>query len=278
VKKDGTRFDIELVSFPTTYEGQPAIQTHIRDITHKKHLEEHLTRTEKLAALGQLAAGLAHEINNPLGGILVYSYLLLEDLAPEQPERIQVEKIIRETTRCKEIVQGLLEFSRHMPSKMLPLNINRLLEETISLVSDHLLFQNIKLVREFHEDLPPVSGDKNRLEQVFVNLLMNCGEAMSGEGALTVSTSGGPGREMLQIRIKDTGPGIPEGHLSRLFDPFFTTKEVGKGVGLGLSISYGIIQKHRGRVTVEKTGPQGTTFLVELPTHVAGSREQGPEG
>ena len=278
VKKDGVRFDIELVSFPTTYEGQPAIQTHIRDITHKKHLEEHLTRTEKLAALGQLAAGLAHEINNPLGGILVYSYLLLEDLAPEQPERTQVEKIIRETTRCKEIVQGLLEFSRHMPSKMVPLNINGLMEETLSLVSDHLLFQNINLVREFQEDLPPILGDKNRLEQVFINLLMNCGEAMSGEGRLTVATAGGPGREMLQIRIIDTGPGIPEGYLSRLFDPFFTTKEVGKGVGLGLSISYGIIQKHRGRVSVEHTGPQGTTFLVELPVCLGESGElgQGP--
>ncbi len=267
VKKDGARFDIELVSFPTTYEGQPAIQTHIRDITHKKHLEEQLARTEKLAALGQLAAGLAHEINNPLGGILVYSYLLLEDLAPEQPERAQVEKIVREATRCKEIVQGLLDFSRHMPSKMVPLNINAILEEAIYLVRDHLLFQDIKLVKEFQAALAPVLGDKNKLEQVFINLLMNCGESMEGEGRLTVTTSMEAGGEMLQIRFRDTGPGIPQGHLSRLFDPFFTTKEVGKGVGLGLSISYGIIQKHRGRVSVESTCPHGTTFLVELPVH-----------
>ena len=265
VKKDETLFDIELVSFPTTYEGQPAIQTHIRDITLKKHLEEQLARTEKLAALGQLAAGLAHEINNPLGGILVYSYLLLEDLAPDMAERTQVEKIIREATRCKEIVQGLLEFSRHMPSKMIPLNINAVLEEALSLVSDHLLFQNIDLFKEFQGDLPPALGDKTKLEQVFINLLMNCGESMEGEGRLTVATSLVKGSEMLQIRIRDTGPGIPEGHLSRLFDPFFTTKEVGKGVGLGLSISYGIIQKHRGRISVESTSPQGTTFLVELP-------------
>jgi two-component system NtrC family sensor kinase len=265
VKKDGSQFDLELVSFPTTYEGQPAIQTHIRDITHKKHLEEQLTRTDKLAALGQLAAGLAHEINNPLGGILVYSYLLLEDLTPEQPERAQVEKIVKEATRCKEIVQGLLDFSRHLPSKMVLLNINTVLEEALSLVSDHLLFQNIDLARDFQDDLPPVLGDKNKLEQVFINLLMNCGESMDGEGRLTVATSLRSGGEMLQIRFRDTGPGIPEGHLSRLFDPFFTTKEVGKGVGLGLSISYGIIQKHRGRISVEQTGPQGTTFLVELP-------------
>jgi len=176
-----------------------------------------------------------------------------------------VERIVREATRCKEIVQGLLDFSRHLPSKMVLLDIHAVLEEALSLVSDHLLFQNINLVKEFQAGLPPVLGDKNRLEQVFINLLMNCGESIDGEGRLTVATSLRSGSEMLQIRFQDTGPGIPEGHLSRLFDPFFTTKEVGKGVGLGLSISYGIIQKHRGRISVEHTGPQGTTFLVELP-------------
>jgi two-component system NtrC family sensor kinase len=267
VRKDGSTFDLEGVSFPTTYEGQPAIQTHIRDITHKKHLEEHLSRTEKLAALGQLAAGVAHEINNPLGGILVYSYLLLEDLDPKAPERPQVEKIVREATRCKEIVQGLLEFSRHMPSKKVPLNINAILEEVISLVEDHLQFQSIKIVQDLNPALPTVLGDKNKLEQVFINLLMNGGESMGGEGQLTVSTTLAQGGDLVLIRLKDTGPGIPEPFLSRLFDPFFTTKEVGKGVGLGLSISYGIIQKHMGRVYVERTGKDGTIFAIELPVH-----------
>jgi PAS domain S-box-containing protein len=267
VRKDGGTFYMEGLSFPTTYEGQPAIQTHIRDITHKKHLEEHLSRTEKLAALGQLAAGVAHEINNPLGGILVYSYLLLEDLASEAPERSQVEKIVREATRCKEIVQGLLEFSRHMPSKMVPLNLNAVLEEVISLVEDHLQFQNVKIVQDLSPRLPTVLGDKNKLEQVFINLLMNGGESMKGEGQLTISTSVAQAGDLVLIRFKDTGPGIPESYLSRLFDPFFTTKEVGKGVGLGLSISYGIIQKHMGRVYVEWTGKDGTVFAIELPAH-----------
>ena len=267
VRKDGSKFDLEGVSFPTTYEGQPAIQTHIRDITHKKHLEEHLSRTEKLAALGQLAAGVAHEINNPLGGILVYSYLLLEDLEAGAPERTQVEKIVKEATRCKEIVQGLLEFSRHMPSKMVPLNVNAILEEVISLVEDHLQFQNIQLVQELDQHLPLVLGDKSKLEQVFINLLMNGGESMAGEGRLTVSTEVAKGGDLVLIRFKDTGPGIPAHYLSRLFDPFFTTKDVGKGVGLGLSISYGIIQKHLGRVYVDRTGKEGTTFVIELPVH-----------
>ncbi|MFZ5448338.1 MAG: PAS domain S-box protein [Thermodesulfobacteriota bacterium] len=267
VRKDGSTFDLEGVSFPATYHGKPAIQTHIRDITHKKHLEEHLIRTEKLAALGQLAAGVAHEINNPLGGILVYSYLLLEDLKQGAPERTQVEKIVREATRCKEIVQGLLEFSRHMPSKMVPLNINSVLEEVISLVEDHLQLQNIKMVLELDPHLPTVLGDKSKLEQVFINLLMNGGESMKGEGRLTVSTTTAQSDDLVLIRFQDTGPGIPEPFLSRLFDPFFTTKEVGKGVGLGLSISYGIIQKHFGRVYVERTGKDGTVFAIELPVH-----------
>jgi PAS domain S-box-containing protein len=267
VKKDGSKFDLEGLSFPTTYEGRPAIQTHIRDITHKKHLEEHLSRTEKLAALGQLAAGVAHEINNPLGGILVYSYLLLEDLEPGIPERTQVEKIIKEATRCKEIVQGLLEFSRHMPSKMMPLNINTVIEEVISLMENHLQFQSIRLVQQLDPHLPPVLGDKNKLEQVFINLLLNSGESMQGEGRLTISTAAAPEGNLVLIRFKDTGPGIPEAYRSRLFDPFFTTKKVGKGVGLGLSISYGIIQKHLGRIYVERTGPEGTVFVIELPVH-----------
>ena len=220
-----------------------------------------------MAALGQLAAGVAHEINNPLGGILVYSYLLLEDIEVGAPERAQVEKIVREATRCKEIVQGLLEFSRHMPSKMMSLSVNAILDEAISLVEDHLMFQSIQLIRELDPHLPAVFGDKSKLEQVFINLLMNGGESAQGEGRLTVSTAVSPGGDLVLIRFKDTGPGIPEHLLSRLFDPFFTTKDVGKGVGLGLSISYGIIQKHLGRIYVARTGKEGTTFAIELPVY-----------
>ncbi len=265
IKKDGTRFDLEAISFPTSFEGAAASQTHVRDITNKKQLEEHLAHTEKLAALGQLAAGVAHEMNNPLGSILVLSYLLLEDLDRGGQEWSQVDKIVREATRCKEIVKGLLEFSRYMPAKMVPVNLNAILENVLSLVSDHLLFQYIDLVRHLQPQLPPVLGDRSRLEQVFINLLMNGAEAMGGMGQLTVSTEVAGGGELVRVRFRDTGPGIPETHLNRLFDPFFTTKEVGKGVGLGLSISYGIIQKHMGRISVADTGPEGTTFVVELP-------------
>ncbi|MFZ2088789.1 MAG: PAS domain S-box protein [Desulfobaccales bacterium] len=265
--QDGGKFDLEVISFPTTYGGRPASQTHIRNITHKKQLEEHLTRTEKLASLGQLAAGVAHEMNNPLGSITVLSYLLLEDLDEKCAERSQVEKIVKEATRCKEIVQGLLEFSRYMPSRMAPLQVNDVLEEVLSLVSDHLLFQHIDLVKRFDPHLPPVLGDKNRLEQVFINLLMNSGDAMEGMGRLTVTTCLNPDGNRIHLSFQDSGPGIPENQVPRLFDPFFTTKGVGKGVGLGLSISYGIIEKHLGRIFVEKTGPDGTVFVIELPVY-----------
>ena len=267
VRRNGEKFDLEVISFPTTYGGRPASQTHIRDITHKKQLEDHLARTDKLASLGQLAAGVAHEMNNPLGSIMVLSYLLLEDMREDCVERAQIDKIIREATRCKEIVQGLLEFSRYMPSRMVPVQINSILEEVLFLVSGHLLFQHIDLVKEFQPDLPQVLGDKNRLEQVFVNLLMNSADAMEGMGRLTVSTSLNPEGDRVRLAFRDTGPGIPDDLLGRLFDPFFTTKRVGKGVGLGLSISYGIIEKHMGRIFVEKTGSDGTTFIVELPVY-----------
>jgi two-component system, NtrC family, sensor kinase len=264
LKKDGSDFDIEVVCLPTAFEGKKVFQTHVRDITDKKRLEDQLARSEKLAAVGQLAAGVAHEINNPLGGILVYSYLMLEDLGPDHPERPQVEKIIREATRCKEIIKGLLDFSRQLPSRLKPVDINALVTELLGLVENHLSFQNVGLQKNLAPDLPPVLGDKGKLEQVFLNLFMNAGEAMAGHGVLSVTTSLNT-QGAVEIRVSDTGPGIHPDHLPRLFDPFFSTKEVGRGVGLGLSVSYGIIQQHRGRIYADATTSVGATFVIELP-------------
>ncbi len=266
IKKDGTDFDIEVTTFPTTYDGQPVLQSHLRDITEKKRLEEQLIRSEKMAALGQLSAGVAHEINNPLGGILVYSYLMLEEMATDHPERNTVEKIVREATRCKEIIKGLLDFSRQLPARMTPTDVNELLADVLKLVENHLIFQNVKIVKQFTAALPLILGDRGKLEQVFINLFMNAAEAMEGQGVFTVQTQRVRER-YIEIRVSDTGPGIPAGCLTRLFDPFFSTKEVGRGVGLGLSISYGIIRNHRGRIYVDTTMTEGTTFVIELPVH-----------
>jgi PAS domain S-box-containing protein len=264
LKKDGSEFDIEVGSLPTSFEGKSVFQTHVRDVTDKKRLEDQLARSEKLAAVGQLAAGVAHEINNPLGGILVYSYLMLEDLPPDHPERHQVEKIIREATRCKEIIKGLLDFSRQHPSRFKPIDINTLVTELLGLVENHLSFQNVSLQKHLDPNLPPVQGDKSKLEQVFLNLFMNAGEAMAGYGTLSVTTTQNT-QGAVEIRVSDTGPGIHPDHLPRLFDPFFTTKEVGRGVGLGLSVSYGIIKQHRGRIYADAAAPIGATFIIELP-------------
>ena len=170
-----------------------------------------------------------------------------------------MEKIVREATRCKEIIQGLLEFSRHMPSKMMPAERQRhpggshLPGGRSPLVPEHSTW-----CRNWTRDLPPVLGDKNRLEQVFINLLMNSGESMQGEGRLTVQHRGGPGRGPGAAPLSGHRPRHPGPIASAACSiPFFTTKEVGKGVGLGLSISYGIIQKHLGRIYVERTGPEG---------------------
>ena len=265
LKKDGSEFDIEVGTRPAMFAGDSVFQSHMRDITDKKRLEEQLARSEKLAAVGQLAAGVAHEINNPLGGILVYSYLMLEDLPSDHPERSQVEKIIREATRCKEIIKGLLDFSRQLPSRLKPIDINALVTELLGLVENHLSFQNVNIQKNLAADLPPVQGDKSKLEQVFLNLFINAGEAMAGHGTLSVTTTRNV-EGAVEIRISDNGPGIHPDHLPRLFDPFFTTKDVGRGIGLGLSVSYGIIQQHRGRIYVDATSPIGTTFVIELPT------------
>ncbi len=175
-----------------------------------------------------------------------------------------MEKIIRETTRCKEIIKGLLDFSRQLPSRLKPVDINALVTELLGLVENHLSFQNVGLQKNLAPDLPPVQGDKSKLEQVFLNLFMNAGEAMAGHGVLTVTTSQNT-MGAVEIRVSDTGSGIHPDHLPRLFDPFFSTKEVGRGVGLGLSVSYGIIKQHRGRIYVDATAPGGATFVIELP-------------
>jgi signal transduction histidine kinase len=150
---------------------------------------------------------------------------------------------------------------------MAPLDLNTLLEEALSLVGDHLIFQYIQIDKHLHPGLPLILGDRSKLEQVLINLLMNSGEAMEGEGVLVATTSLSPGGDQVRLSFKDTGPGINAKDLSRIFDPFFSTKEVGRGAGLGLSISYGIIQKHLGRIFVMETGPEGTTFVIELPVH-----------
>ncbi len=237
----------------------------------EKKLEEthlQLVNSEKMASLGKLAAGIAHEINNPLGGILIYSSLLMEDLPEEDPRRNDLSRIVQEASRCKEIVKSLLEFARQTEPKMEPTDINRAINDGLFFLVNQALFHNIKIVKKFDPFLPLVKGNASQLKQVFMNIIVNAAEAMHGQGTLTISTTSSPDGKVVSIEFTDTGEGIPEENLTRIFDPFFTTKAVGKGTGLGLATSYGIIQDHGGSISVKSKVGEGTTFTIQLPTYL----------
>jgi two-component system NtrC family sensor kinase len=230
-----------------------------------REAQTHLLQTEKLASLGKLAAGVAHEINNPLGGILIYSHLLLEDIDKDSPYYANLEKIVKETTRCKDIVKGLLEFARPKEPEATSTNVNELLDKSLSLVGSQSLFQNIRVEKQYAPDLPLIVADSAQLQQVFMNIILNAADAMRGEGSLKLSTSLDADGRNISIVFSDTGPGIKEEDMKKIFDPFFTTKEVGQGTGLGLSISYSIIRKHQGTIDVQSALGKGATFIVTLP-------------
>jgi len=231
-----------------------------------QNMHHQLAITEKLTALGEMAAGVAHEINNPLGGILLYSNIVLEDIPEDSPARENMQKIIYQTNRCKEIVQSLLDFAKTPTSAMLPLQINQIIFTSLKLVRGQSMFHGIEIEARLAENLPETIGDRSRLEEVFLNLFINAADAMKGSGKLTIIT-GLSTNKSIRISISDTGKGIDKEHLSHIFEPFFTTKEPGEGTGLGLSIVYGIIQKHNGTIDAECTPGTGTTFIISLPAY-----------
>jgi two-component system NtrC family sensor kinase len=229
----------------------------------KQATRQQIGRSEQLASVGRLAAGVAHEINNPLTGVLAFADMLREKENMDEQDRQDLDLIIRETKRAREIVRGLLDFARETPSLKTHLNINDVIRQTTRLLGKRDAFQNIFIVEDLAEDLPPVNGDKNQLQQVLVNLALNGCEAMADGGTLMISTR----REddQVVVRVTDTGSGIKREHLDQIFEPFFTTKPVGKGTGLGLSVSYGILRQHGGTLEVESEEGNGTTFTITLP-------------
>ena len=228
-----------------------------------------LIQSEKLASLGQLSASIAHEINNPLTGILTYARLLSRRVRNEMPEGEsrdaalrQLALVERETDRCCTIVRNLLQFARQREPKIEPVDVNAVLGEALSLVGNRLSIQGIELDRR-PEPLPEVQADAGQLRQVFVNILLNACQAMGSGGRLTVASRPAGAADAVEVAIGDTGPGILPEHLARIFDPFFTTKE--KGTGLGLSVAYGIVQRHGGRIDAQSRAGEGTTMTVWLP-------------
>jgi two-component system NtrC family sensor kinase len=225
---------------------------------------EHLAiQTEKLSALGRMAAGIAHEINNPLGGILLYASNIIKKVPKEGPLSEGLEVIINETRRCKVIIQDLLEFSRDTPPSKAMCNINDVIEKAVDILENEFRLRHITVKKHLSGKIPEMLLDSSQLEQVFVNILVNAVEATKERGAVTVRSNMEQERERLIVEITDTGCGIPPEHRHRIFEPFFSTKS--KGTGLGLAVSYGIIHNHQGNISVTSEPGKGTCFSIELP-------------
>ena len=235
------------------------------DLREKLKLEKQLLRSEKLSSLGKLSAGIAHEINQPLTGILTFAHLLLKKFQDDEPTRKDLEIIVRETTRIRGIVQGILDFAREMPMQKKPMRVEQVLDQTLQIVIRQQRFFGIALIKEYGEKVPEIVIDSNLLEQVFMNIILNALEAMHGAGVLTVRTR--RDKEFVEIDFKDTGTGMPEEIIDKIFDPFFTTKDSteGMGMGLGLAVSYGIVRNHNGDILVQSKQGEGTTFTIKLP-------------
>ncbi len=234
------------------------------DITEKTRLEDQLLQAEKLSSLGLLAAGLAHEVNTPITGISSYTQMLLKQTPESDNRKPILEKIEKQTFRAAEIVNGLLNFARMNGAEFEDLDVNQLIQESLSLL-DHQLRQNrINVEASLDRTLPPIYGNSGKLQQVFINLFLNARDAMSSGGDLKVRTA--MNDHMVIVDIQDTGVGISEENIKRIYDPFFTTKRSGKGTGLGLAVTYGIIQEHGGRIFVDSAPGAGTHFRLKLPT------------
>jgi PAS domain S-box-containing protein len=283
---DGRIVDIDLTLSHLRNTGGDIIGTVgiSKDVTEKKRVEAELEQkkaeleeaqlqllhTEKMASLGKLATSVAHEINNPLGGILLFCEMILEDVPGDDRSRPDLMQIREQTLRCKDIVKGLLEFGRMTGTHYAFIDLNRTVEQGLALFANQAIFQNISIERNLDPHLPQIMGDSSQLNQVFTNLIINAVDAMDGQGKLTIRTWLDEEAEQVAVEFSDTGRGIEPEALPQIFDPFFTTKPVGEGVGLGLSTSYGIIKRHNGTIDVASEPGAGSTFTVRLPL-------EGPE-
>ncbi len=245
------------------------------DITERVELEVQLTQADKLSSIGLLAAGVAHEVNTPLAVISSYAQMLTKQLQSDPQKASVLDKITKQTFRASEIVNNLLNFSRTTGTELSEISLNKVIADTLALLDHQFKVAHVAVETDLNENLPPIQGNAGRLQQVFLNLFLNAKDAMAGGGVLNVATLNG---ESVSVRVSDTGSGIAQEHIHRIYDPFFTTKTTptegqNRGTGLGLSVSYGIIQEHAGNIRVESRAGEGTTFTLDFPlirkaTHV----------
>lgn len=262
------------------------LEQKVEDATHELQIAQaEAARGEKLASVGLLAAGIAHELNNPLTGVLTFSHLVRKQLPDDSPQAEDLDLVIQETKRCATIIRRLLDFAREKAPEKKYSDINLMIEETTHLIAQSAQVADIDIILQLDETLPTVWVDEDLLKQVIMNMLVNAQHAIDGGGRITVRTSvwqespdggeGGDSKPMAMISIADSGCGISEENLQRIFDPFFTTKGVGKGTGLGLSVSHGTIKAHGGTVEVESTVGEGTEFRIYVPLEGNGDGKPG---
>jgi two-component system, NtrC family, sensor kinase len=257
--------------FSTQEHNQGGALIVLEDTTERTRLEEQLQQREKLSSIGLLAAGVAHEINTPLTGVSSYTQMLLGMISEQDPKNALLQKIRRQTERAAGIVNNLLNFSRMgAGGEFTPVDINRVLEDTLQLLEPQLRQSRIETVREYEENLPPVYGNAGKLQQVFTNLILNARDAILDNGRITLRTA--MENDSVCIEVRDTGIGIAPEAMSKIYDPFFTTKGVGRGTGLGLAVSYGIVQEHQGRIAAESAPGEGTKFRIILPVYQESAR------
>lgn len=244
----------------------------------RKELENtqvQLLQAEKMGSLGKLSAGVAHQLNNPLGGITLFAKLMMEEYDLPEDAKSDLNRILRDAERCRDIVKELLEFTRQTRHLIQPNDINKLLNRTLFLLENQTLFQNITVQKDLLDNLPQVPSDAQQLNHLFMNIILNAAQAMDGKGTLTVTTTTLHEKSCIRIQTSDSGPGIPADVLPSIFEPFYTTKEEGKGTGLGLSLAYSIVESHGGRISAKNNPDQGATFVIDLPLDQ--KREQGED-
>lgn len=281
--KNGERIPISLYASIIYEDGEEIasigffhdLRERIRIRKELENTQVQLLQAEKMASLGKLAAGVAHQINNPLGGITLFAKLILEEYDLEDGVKKDLQRILKDADRCRNIVKELLEFTRQTRHLMQPNDLNRALKRTLFLLESQSLFQNIVVKEDLDDKLPLANSDAQQMYHLFMNLILNAVQAMEGKGILALKTLANPDKNHVQIEIADTGPGIPEQALPHLFEPFFTTKEEGKGTGLGLSLAYNIVENHGGTITAENRPDHGAKFTITLP--IAHKKNQGAE-
>jgi len=259
--------NIALAPLYADTEEQTGALVVFEDVTQRLQLEEQLQQREKLSSIGLLAAGVAHEVNTPLTGVSSYTQMLLGMLPENDPKHALLEKVRRQADRATDIVNNLLNFSRTgSATEFSPTNVNRVLDDTLQLLEPQLRRSQIQVVREYGEGLPDIHGNSVKLQQVFTNLILNARDSISnGDGRITLKTSNGDDG-LVSVEVSDNGMGIEPENVAKIYDPFFTTKGVGGGTGLGLAVTYGIVQEHSGHISVASTPGEGSTFRITLPT------------